>query len=286
MREATRVAVAQLDARPAELSGNATRVAAAAAAADAQLLLTPELSLTGYDLRDAAAAVACPLAPGTVLEGPFELLREAPGAILAGLVERGPDEVPYNVLALIAGGAVRQIHRKLYLPTYGMFDEARYFGRGAQLQPVPLPGGWLGGLLICEDFWHPALSYVLAAAGVDVLCVAAAAPGRGAWDGGEHGEFASVDAWERIARATAQLYGIYVLLANRVGVEGAVTFAGGSLIVGPAGDVIARAPTDAPALLRATLDPAELGRARRPAYHGRDDRPEVVVRELHRLGLA
>jgi predicted amidohydrolase len=285
MREQLAIAVAQFDARPGDLSGNAGLIAGAAVEAAAGLLLTPELSLTGYDLRDAAITVACPVRPGEALDGRYSALSDAPGCVLAGLVERGGDEVPYNAAVLVEGGVVRQVHRKVYLPTYGMFDEGRYFGRGDRLEPVQLPSGWLGGVLICEDFWHPALGWVLAAAGVDVLCVLAAAPGRGVWQGGEHGDFASTDAWERIARTTAQLYGIYVLLANRVGVEGGITFAGGSLIVRPDGDVLARAPSHQPALLRATLCPDELARARRPAYHGRDDRPGLVVRELQRLGL-
>jgi predicted amidohydrolase len=63
----------------------------------------------------------------------------------------------------------------------------------------------------------PGLVYVLASRGIDVLLVQAAAPGRGVWTGGEHGAFASADIWERMARTTAQLYGIYVVLVNRVG---------------------------------------------------------------------
>ncbi|NJD11043.1 MAG: carbon-nitrogen hydrolase [Gemmatimonadetes bacterium] len=286
MRESLPIAVAQLDARPQELDGNVARGSAAAGEASVPLLLTPELSLTGYDLRDATATVACPLAAGEPLPGPFAALADISGHIVVGLVERGPDEVPYNALVLAERGRVRHVQRKLYLPTYGMFDEGRYFGRGERLQPVALPNGWLGGFLICEDFWHPGLAYVLAAAGADVICVAAAAPGRGVWQGGEHGDFASAEAWELIARTTAALYSVYVLLANRVGVEGGVSFAGGSLIVGPTGDVVARGSSHGPALLHATLDPAELARARRPAHHGRDDRPALVARELQRLGLA
>ncbi|MGE5863512.1 MAG: MFS transporter [Rhizobacter sp.] len=153
------------------------------------------------------------------------------------------------------------------------------FGLGAESMIV----GWQAGVLVCEDFWHPGLVYALASTGIDVLLVLAAGPGRGVWEGGEHGQFASADAWERIARTTAQLYGIYVALANRAGVEGAVTFAGGSLIVDPAGIVVARAPALEPALLKARLSPADLQRARRPAFHGRDDDPLLVARELRRL---
>jgi len=286
MREPVSVAVAQLDARPGQVAANAAGVCEAAVEAAAGLLITPELSLTGYDLRDTAVTIAQPLAPGGYLDGPFRPLAAAPGLVAAGLVERGPDEVTYNSQVLLQAGQIRHVHRKLYLPTYGMFDESRYFGRGERLQTVPLPNEWSAGFLTCEDFWHPALAYVLAAAGADVICVAAAAPGRGVWQGGTSSAFASADAWERIARTTAELYGVYVLLANRVGVEGGVTFSGGSLIVTPTGAVIAQAPSFERSIIRATLDPEELARARRPAYHGRDDRPGLVVRELQRLGLA
>ena len=286
LREPLTLAVAQLDARPGELAANAAAVAGAARAAAADVLLTPELSLTGYDVRDAAAPLARRLGEGQPLPSPFESLRDVPGTLVAGLIERGDDEVPYNVAAVLEDGILRHRHRKLYLPTYGMFDEARYFGRGHRLEPVRLPRGWRAGVLICEDFWHPGLAYVLAAAGADVLLVLAAGPGRGVWDGGEHGDFASADAWERIARATAQLYGIYLALANRCGVEGGVTFAGGSLVVGPSGEVLARAGSARPETLHATLDPDVLAGARRPGFHGRDDDPALVARELGRLGLA
>jgi predicted amidohydrolase len=210
------------------VGANAARVAAAAAEAGAALLLTPELSLTGYDLRESASSLALPLAPGARLDGQYAPLAAAEGFVVAGMVERGDDEVPYNAAVLFERGVVRHVHRKIYLPTYGMFDEGRFFGHGNRLEPVPLPGGWRAGLLVCEDFWHPALSYVLAAAGIDALCVAAAAPGRGVWEGSAHGDFASTEAWERIA-SHFWLYSIYVL-SQSVGVEGGVTFAGGSLI--------------------------------------------------------
>lgn len=286
MREVLELAVAQLDARPGQLVANAERVLAAAEQARADVLLTPELSLTGYDVRDAAISLALPLEPGSPLGTPFELLARAPGTVVAGLIERGDDEVPYNCAAVLERGTLRHVHRKLYLPTYGMFDEARWFGRGQRLEPVVLEGGWRAGLLVCEDFWHPGLAYVLAAAGIDLLLVLAAGPGRGAWAGGKHGDFASADGWERIARTTAQLYGIYVALCNRTGIEGGVTFAGGSLVAAPSGDVIVRASTHEPETIRAPLEPGVLAAARRPAYHGRDDDPAVVVRELQRLGLA
>lgn len=236
------------------------------------LAITPELSLTGYDVRDAAAALAKSEWPR------FEL----PAPTLLGAIESANGGIPYNVAVLANRTSTQTIHRKVYLPTYGMFDEGRYFGRGDRVQAFEV-NGWRVGVLICEDFWHPALSYVLAMQGIHVLLVMAAAPGRGALAGGEDGAFfASSDAWERIARTTAQLYGMYVVLCNRVGVEGGVTFAGESLVVAPDAQVIARAGVEEQRL-DVVLSRAELTRARRPYAHLRDDDPRLMISELQRI---
>lgn len=264
------------------MESNVRRIAEAAADAAADLFLTPELSLTGYDLGDDAALLAVPVHPGAALPA-FAAPLAAAGSVVVGLPERGDDGVVYNAGVLVRGGEVAFRHRKRYLPTYGMFDEMRFFGRGAALETVELDGGWRAGLLVCEDFWHPALSYLLTVRGIDLLLVQAAAPGRGAWEGGEDGgTFASVPVWERIARTTAQCYGIYVALANRVGVEGGVTFAGGSLIVGPGGDVLARAPELEEAVIAAELSRGELARGRRPFAHARDEDAAWTLAELGR----
>jgi predicted amidohydrolase len=285
-----RLAILQSAPRLLDPAWNAARIATAAADSPADVFLTPELSLTGYDVGDAAYRTAAPLVLGERLRFPGdeegEMLRDVGPQLVLGLLERHAAGVaPFNSAAVMDRGDVRFRHRKIYLPTYGMFDEARVFARGDTLDVCPLPHGWRAGLLVCEDFWHPGLCYALAAAGIDVLLVLAAAPGRGVLEGGENGgPFASADAWERIARTTAQLYGIYVCLANRVGVEAGVTFAGGSLVVAPDAAVIARGSAHDEELLHAVLDPDALVRARTPYAHLRDDAPAIVARALARLG--
>lgn len=277
-----RLAVYQFAPELRKPAANARRIAEAARRSGAELVLTPELSLTGYDLGDDVADVAVRLDQG----GPGVLPRELAGGpdVVVGVVERGADGVAYNAAVHVRAGVVRFRHRKLYLPTYGMFDEGRFFGRGDRVDAFDLGGGWRAGILVCEDFWHPSLAYLLAARGIRLLLVQAAAPGRGAWSGGESGgRFASNDAWTRIARTTAQLYGIYVALANRTGAEGGVVFGGESLIVGPSGDVLARAPSDAEAVIEAELALGEVERARRPYAHARDEDPHLLARELARL---
>jgi predicted amidohydrolase len=235
------------------------------------LVLTPELSLTGYDLRDAAAAMA------RDNQAPLRL----PHPTILGDVESASGLL-YNVATLADGHRDDIIHRKVYLPTYGMFDEGRYFGKGDRVVPI-VTNGWRVGVLICEDFWHPALAYLLAMQGAHALLVMAAAPGRGAAPGGEAGAFfASTDSWERIARTTAQLYGIYVAICNRCGVEGGVTFAGESIVVAPDAGVIARAGI-AEERMDVELDRDEVVRARRPYAHLRDDDTRLVAAELARI---
>lgn len=264
-----------------DVESNGSRIADRARATDADILLTPELALTGYDLGDDAIQLAQRITSGQALPETLPL-GDARAGVILGLAERGDDGIPYNALAAVTGGVVRFHHRKVYLPTYGMFDEGRFWGRGERVEPWCF-GAWTLGLLICEDLWHPALPYVLAATGVHALLVAAAAPGRGPRpDAGGRGKFASMDAWERIARSTAQLYGIYVGLANRVGVEGGVTFAGESMVAGPDGEVLARAAADEECSIRVQLSLEEVARARRPFTHLRDDDLRLAGQLLER----
>jgi predicted amidohydrolase len=284
-----RLAVHQFAPRLRDLGENARRIAARARASSADVVLNPELSLTGYDVGDDATALARVATLGApfaaVTDDDAAPLLETGGArVIIGIIERGERGIPYNSAVVLRDGTAELVFRKLYLPTYGMFDEGRFFGRGDRLEVLTSITGWRLGILICEDFWHPGLHYVLAAAGIDALLVMAAAPGRGVWEGGEQGgRFRSADVWERIARTTAQLYGVYVALANRTGVESAVTFAGGSLVVGPDGSVVARADEESDALLEVELRASELERARRPYAHGRDDDARLIMRELGRL---
>jgi predicted amidohydrolase len=258
---------------------NARAIADRAGEAAADIALTPELSLTGYDVGDAVHELARDAGPGRDFGD--DALRTVAGHVIVGCIEDAPHG-PFNTAVVLHGGRVHFRHRKVYLPTYGMFDEGRWFGRGSTIDVWSGPHGWRIGLLVCEDLWHPGLIYALASRGIDALLVQAAAPGRGVWEAGPQGRFASADVWERIARTTAQLYGIYVALCNRTGVEGAVTFAGSSLVAGPDGGVVARAADHGEEVLTVELSPAALQAAHRPYSHGRDDDVRLVVRELDR----
>jgi predicted amidohydrolase len=258
--------------------GRVVRAQADAAAEGIDLLVTPELSMTGYDVRDAVHALAA-----AESDAPYPGIAEGPDVVV-GTIERDAGFVPYNAALHLRGGRVLHRHRKVYLPTYGMFDEGRYFGRGDGARAYDAGGGWRVGLLVCEDLWHPALAWLLAAQGANLLVVQAAAAGRGVVAGGVNGgRFASWDAWEHLARAAAIAYGAYVALANRVGVEGPLCFAGGSMIIAPDGAVLARADDLREDRIDAELSLDAVAAARRPYAHARDDDPRLVAREIARL---
>ena len=280
-----RVRIEQFAPELGAREANLRRIAAAQARAaedGVDLLVTPELSLTGYDLRDRVHALAEPL------EGAcFPELAAGPDVVI-GTVERGDDFVVYNTAAHLHRGRALHRHRKLYLPTYGMFDEGRFFGAGEGVRAYQA-AGWRIGLLVCEDFWHPALIYLLATAGVQMIIVQAAAAGRNPGAVADaparagQARWASGDVWEALAVSAAAVYGVYVVLANRVGVEGACVFSGGSLIVSPRGQLLARGDSCDEDRPTANCSLGEVAAARRSFSHARDEDSHLVQRELGRL---
>lgn len=251
---------------------------AVASSPDADLVVFPELSLTGYAAREDAQSLALPLTPP-----PLSLPSGGPTAAF-GFIERGSDQLIYNSALVLEGREILASHRKVYLPTYGIFDEGRTFARGRRpLRPFLLHG-WSAGLLVCEDLWHPALPYLLALQRIDLLIVLAAAPGRGeSTDPERFPLFGSGAGWELVICATALLHGVYVVVANRTGDEGGHTFAGGSLVADPLGSVVARAPQGEEASLMLALKKAVVREARSEFSHLRDEDPEVTYRQLGRI---
>lgn len=266
-----------------DVDGNLARIAAAQAEAardGVDLLVTPELGVTGYDIRDLVHGLARP-----ECDEPFPALSTGPDVVL-GTAERDGAFVPYNVALHLRAGRVLHRHRKVYLPTYGMFDEARWWGRGDAVRAYDAGGGWRMGLLVCEDLWHPALAWLLASEGAHLIVALTAPAGRDAVRGGADGaRYGSFETWITLARAAALAYQVYVAVANRAGAEGAWAYAGGSFVVSPRGEVIARARDDAEDRITVDLSLDEVAAARRPGNHARDDDPRLVLRELtRRLG--
>jgi len=239
------------------------------------LLMFPELSLTGYHLRDLVPDVALK-ADSTALT---ELSRAAGDmSLVVGFVEESPSFRFHVSASYLEGGRTLHTHRKAYLPTYGMFDEERYLDAGDRVRVFQSRFGPCA-LLICEDMWHPSVPYLTANEGAFFLLCIANSPARGL-------SGSSVDAaqvYERLCRVYAQFFQVWVIFVNRVGFEEGVNFWGGSMVVNPMGDVTAQAPLMDEHLLVAEVDQAEIRRARVFAPLLASERLDLTLRELGRI---
>jgi predicted amidohydrolase len=250
-----------------------------ARAAGVDLLVFPELGLTGYLLQDLNAEVALERDDPRLAE----LADAARGmSVVLGFVERAPDEQLLIAAALLEDGALRHVYRKSYLPNYGLFDEQRFFGAGTQLRAVDSRLGVRLGICICEDFWHLPVPYLLALDGAQVLVNISSSPGRDIAAAVE-GSLGSADSWRTIMRAYAQLTTSFVVFVNRVGVEESLTFWGGSQVIDPTGEVVYEAPLHEPGLFVTDIELDDVRRERTALPLLRDERPEFVLRQLERL---
>jgi predicted amidohydrolase len=255
-------------------------------AAGADLVIFPELSLTGYQLQDLAPEVAMRRTDPR-LQSLAKLTSGGPSAVVS-FVESTDDHRLYAAAALLEAGEVRHVARKCYLPTYGLFDERRFLAAGDAIRATraALGGSAAGdvgiGIGVCEDFWHPTLPAILAQDGAELLINVAAGPARGASVDADQG-LGSAASWGPLLRATAALTTSYVAFTNRVGVDESLIFWGGSRVIGPDGVVIAEAPLFEEALLLAEIDLDEVARARSALPLLRDERLELTRREFDRI---
>ncbi|MBI5485605.1 MAG: carbon-nitrogen hydrolase, partial [Deltaproteobacteria bacterium] len=177
----------------------------------ADLVVFPELALTGYFLKDLVPEVALRLDAPEIQR----LMQLSGGiSIVVGFVEVTDDYRFFNSALYLEDGAIRHIHRKVYLPTYGLFDEQRYLARGERFRAFDTRLGRMG-LLICEDMWHMSASYILAMDGATTLICLSSSPGRGV--GGD--SLDSAAAWQQLTSTTAMFLNCRVLYCNRVGFE-------------------------------------------------------------------
>ena len=248
--------------------------------AGARLVVFPELALTGYYLKDLAADVAVGL-DHPLLAPIAEASRDLD--VSTGFVERSRDAKLHIAQGYWSRGTLVHVHRKVYLPTYGIFDDGRYFGPGDRFETFPSAGG-TAGIAICEDAWHVSTPYLYAAAGATILLGPSASPGRGVAEGGDLG---TAESCRLMDRFYAQYLTLYVLYANRVGHEDGIAFWGGSEIVAPDGTLVARAPEFDEHLLVGEVDPDLVARERARNPLLRDERDDIVLRNIaSRLGLA
>jgi predicted amidohydrolase len=264
-----RVALAQVDCALGDVAANARAVRATLAAAPyAQLVVFPELTLTGYRLGRVAADVSLP-AGDPALAG---LGAEADGAFVVGFAEAGALHT-YNSAAYVEGGAVRHVHRKVFLPTYDIWEERKHFTAGARMRAFDTRFGRMA-ILLCADAWQPALAVVAVQDGARVLVVPAASTAR---------RPDIEETWRDITRFYARTLQCYVVFVNRVGEEPGLRFWGGSHVFAPGGELVGEAPRDEPALLRVDIDLDAVRRVRREMPLVKEARLALLSRELERL---
>ncbi len=276
-----RIGLAQVAPRLGDLDANLELVARRVREAKtegAALTVFPELALTGYLLSDLVPEVALRRDDPRLLA----LGGDAPGMLVAvGFVEETDDHRFCNSAALLRDGELIGLHRKVYLPTYGLFDEGRFTRPGDRIRTIEAgePFGRIG-LSVCEDFWHASLPMLQALDGAQLLVNIAAGPSRA--PGSEAG-LAAIGGWHKMQDTYALLGTVPVAFCNRVGNEEGLTFWGGSRLIGADGSTIVEAPLWEEALVVGTVDTDDVRMQRYQVPLLADERLELVRRELDRI---
>ena len=264
--------------RPAKANYTANRAQVAGLIAEAialdprpDVLHFPETALTGYFLEGGVRDLA--VTAGTLAADlHHDFARIAPDGVVLdvviGFYERWRNTLHNSVMFVTLGlpePVIVHVHRKNFLPTYGLFDEARFVEPGREIRAFDTRWG-RAAMLVCEDAWHSVTGTIAALDGAEVVFVSSAAPARGPWPRTDANDGpASVYRWERLIRDIAEEHGMFVSLSNLVGSEGGKMFSGSSILCGPHGDVRHTLPLFTPAMAVLTCDLRDLVRARADA---------------------
>jgi len=248
-----RLAIAQLRPKKGDYAANLAKFGAILADVGklqpkVDLVVTPETATSGYFLEGGVRDVA--VTAGTLFQDLVAVHQEskAPAIDVAvGFYEIFRNRFHNSCLYATLDGdksQVRHVHRKIFLPTYGVFDEERYVERGNEgVHAFDTGCGGRAAILICEDAWHSIAGTIAALDGAQLILVPSASPARGTGVDEEGTRLpASMVRWEQVVRGMAGEHGVYVALASLVGFEGGKGFPGGSVLVGPSGEIVSRAP--------------------------------------------
>ena len=273
-----RVALAQTDSILGNTEENlrkAREVVAEARNRGADLTVFPELSLSGYAVGELGADVAIEVQSEAITS-----LAEAAGemAVVVGFCEEGRGFQTYNSAAYLEGGVLRHVHRKLYLPNYGVYEERKHYNPGQSMRAFDTGFGRMA-ILICNDAWQPFLPFIAVQDGAQVLIIPA--------DSGSYPSYAELldtrDYWRGITRFYARMLESYVIFVNRVGRQDGIVFWGYSHVVDPWGSVVSEGPLHEEALLTADIDFANVRRRRREVPLVKEARLALLAKELNRL---
>jgi NAD+ synthase (glutamine-hydrolysing) len=251
---------------------------ARAKAEKVDVVVFPELSMTGYQIQDLVPEVALKASPNDKIFG--ELLKASQEIdLIVGFAHEDERNRFFIADAYLSGGEILHLHHKLYLPTYGMFDESRYFAAGNHIRAFDTKYGRVG-MLICEDFWHMSPAYLLWMDGADIFFFNSASPGRGL----DTEDRLSGSRWvELVNQAYGSMFTSYIVHCNRVGYEDGKVFWGGSSIVDPDGEFMNHGVYFEESLICQDIDLNQLHRTRARLPLLRDERGDLVQRELQRI---
>ena len=277
MPEQITVGAAQIITIPEDLEANlATHLDAISDARGrgVDLLVFPELSITGYHLSDDSFRLARSRRATIVQQ-----MAEASVGLTTqfGFIEEGPGAQFYNSVLAVRDGAIEHLHRKVNLPSYGKLDENKHFTGGRFMETAMLDDVWRYGVLICADAWNPALVHLAAMNGATLLSI----PISSSIDAVD-GEFSNPHGWNLALRFYAMAYGMPIVMANRVGIEGSAEFWGGSAIIDAHGRVVEQAGDQAE-LIIGEFDYAQVREARFHLPTVRDSNFALILREVNRL---
>ena len=231
-----------------------------------ELLVAPETALTGYFLEGGVRDLAL---TGDQLFADLSRQHQEAGTppldIALGFYEVHGNRFYNSGLYAALGGpdaGIRHIHRKIFLPTYGVFDEERFVEAGRSVQAFDTRWG-RAAILICEDAWHSFTPMLAALDGAQLIIIPSASPARGVITSDDTaGRPLSLARWSRLAQDIAGEHGVYVALSQLVGFEGGKAFPGGSILAGPRGDLLVQGPVFQEAIIPAVLEFEEITRAR------------------------
>src|SRR5947208_2919027 len=269
-----RIALSQFRPTKGEYQDNVARIGAVVAQAarldpKPDLVVFPGTATSGYVVEGGVKELA--VAAGTLARDLAAAYDRPPIDVAVRFYERFQNHIYNSALYVTLHKRkpdVRHVHRKVFLPTFGVFDEERFVDRGQDgVRSFETAWGGKAAILICEDAWHSLAATVAALEGAQLVIVPSASPARGLGEPEDEaceGEVlpASVVRWERIVRGIAEEHGVFVALANLVGFEGGKGFPGASAIVDPTGRVLARGPLFEEALVTADIDLDALTTAR------------------------
>lgn len=275
-----KIAVAQIECVLGDLEKNVDKhmeYCEKAIEEKADIIVFPELSLTGYSLKDINSEICFNPRRSSKIARLEKISKQI--SVVCGFAEEGEDYAIYNSAAYLEDGELKFTHRKVYPPTYGLFEELRYFSRGRKANAEETKFGKLG-LLVCEDMWHLSMPYLTAVDGAKVIIGIAASPTK---LGTDTNEFRNYQVNTEQHRTFARLLSVYFVFANRVGFEDGVNFWGGSEIVDPFGNVRVCAKLFEEDMIYADLNVSEVRRARQMARHFLDEETDIAIENLERI---